>query len=202
MSQSSTPEKNSLPLYPMVVMGVCGTGKSCVAKAIAERLGLAFKEGDSLHPQSNVDKMSAGIPLNDEDRVPWLRKCREWLRGEAQKHTGAILTCSALKRQYRERLACGLPVRFVYLKTSRAELEKRLANRKGHFMKPGMLDSQLKTLEEPTADEPVIVVPADAPLEEIINTVVAELKKLPYPQPGYLDDPKAAALAADTDRKV
>ncbi|QCE32606.1 gluconokinase [Acetobacteraceae bacterium] len=199
MSQSNTPAEtvktNSLPLYPMVVMGVCGTGKSSVAIAVAERLGLEFKEGDDLHPQSNVDKMASGNPLTDEDRVPWLRKCREWLRQESQHNKGAILTCSALKKKYRERLACGLPVRFIYLKTSREELEKRLANRKGHFMKPGMLTSQLETLEEPTQDEPVIVVDANAPLNEIVDAVVANLKKLPYPEPGYLDDPKALERA-------
>ncbi|KMQ86639.1 gluconokinase, partial [Lasius niger] len=166
----------------MVVMGVCGTGKSCVAAAVAGRLGLEFKEGDDLHPQSNVDKMASGHPLTDEDRIPWLRKCREWLREEAQHKKGAILTCSALKKKYRERLACGLPVRFIYLKTSQEELEKRLANRKGHFMKPGMLKSQLETLEEPTADEPVITVDANASLNEIVDHVIAELKKLPYPQ--------------------
>lgn len=140
----------------LVVMGVSGTGKTTIATGLATRLGWHFQEGDSLHPQSNVDKMSAGQPLTDEDRKPWLEVCHEWLKHEVALGHGAVLTCSALKRVYREQLRRGLPVEFVHVRVKPDTLEDRMAHRTGHFMPPSLLPSQLATLEEPGDDEPVI----------------------------------------------
>jgi len=143
----------------VVVMGVSGCGKSTLGAALAAALGCAFIEGDSLHPRSNIAKMSAGQPLDDDDRAPWLdvvgRAC-----GAAARETGlAVAGCSALKRAYRDRLraAAGVPLRFVCLVGTRALLLERMQARSGHFMPPALLDSQLATLEVPGTDEDALV---------------------------------------------
>lgn len=134
-----------------VVMGVASCGKTSVGEGLAERLGVRFVEGDRLHPAANVAKMSAGIPLGDDDRWPWLTKVGETLRG----HDGVIASCSALKRIYRDRItsAAQRPVLFVFLDGSRELLERRIGERKGHFMPPSLLASQLATLERPAPPE-------------------------------------------------
>jgi gluconokinase len=134
-----------------VVMGVSSCGKTSVAEALAAQLGARFIEGDKLHPKSNVEKMSSGIALNDEDRWPWLQSVGEALCGD----TGVIASCSALKRVYRERIeaAAQRSVSFVFLDGDRELLRSRIAARRNHFMPASLLDSQLATLERPTADE-------------------------------------------------
>jgi gluconokinase len=134
-----------------VVMGVASCGKTSVGELLAEKLSAHFIEGDRLHPATNVAKMSAGNPLTDEDRWPWLRAIGESLAGKE----AAIASCSALKRIYREAItkAAQRPVYFIYLHGSRELLEQRIGARRGHFMPATLLDSQLRTLEEPASDE-------------------------------------------------
>ena len=135
----------------VIVMGVTSCGKTVVGEGLAKKLGVAFIEGDKLHPAANVAKMSSGVPLTDEDRWPWLEEIGRSLAGTE----GKIASCSALKRVYRERIAkaAGRPVAFVFLDGSRELLSQRINARKNHFMPPSLLDSQLKTLEPPGADE-------------------------------------------------
>lgn len=147
-----------------VVMGVSGCGKSTIGEALSEALAFPFYDGDDFHPQFNIDKMSAGQALNDDDRQPWLDilavNVQLWNRGK-----GAVLACSALKQKYRETLSKFGEVQFVYLKGSRELILDRMKQRK-HFMKPEMLDSQFATLEEPTI---AIEVDISKSTVEIIN---------------------------------
>jgi gluconokinase len=138
-----------------VVMGVCGSGKSLIGAALARELGVEFVEGDALHPPDNVKRMTAGIPLTDEDRHGWLLAIATRLREARRAGTGLVISCSALKRKYRDllRSAGDADARFVYLAGDRALIADRLANRRGHFMPTSLLDSQLATLEEPSPDE-------------------------------------------------
>jgi gluconokinase len=155
----------------LVVMGVAGTGKSTVAGMLAGRLNWALEEGDDLHPAANVAKMSAGIPLNDEDRWPWLDAIAAWINNQTIRGEPGIVTCSALKRSYRDRLR-GPNVIFVFLNGSREVIEARLTSRLHHFMPPGLLDSQLATLEPPGPDENVLVVNlAGTPEEEVAEVL-------------------------------
>src|SRR5262249_14972553 len=134
----------------MVVMGVSGSGKTTVARPLAERLHCAFQEGDALHPTENVEKMKRGVPLDDADRLPWLRKIAQKIDEWRSAGQSGVLTCSALKRSYRDIIIGDRPeVRLVYLKGSRDLIRQRLEQRRGHFMPPSLLDSQFSTLEEP-----------------------------------------------------
>lgn len=134
----------------VVVMGVAGAGKTTVGSRLAAELGWSFQEGDAFHPEENVRKMRAGGPLDDADRHPWLDRLRALIEGFLARGERAVLACSALRASYRRHLAQGLPgVRFVYLAGDPELLAARLARREGHFMKAGMLASQLATLEEP-----------------------------------------------------
>ncbi|MBA3812319.1 MAG: gluconokinase [Caulobacteraceae bacterium] len=158
----------------LVVMGVSGSGKSTVAAPLAERLGWPFQEGDALHPPANIAKLAAGIPLTDADRAPWLAAIGAWIDGQAAAGEPGIVTCSALKRAYRDGLTRGRPqVRIVYLQGTPAVLAARLARRRGHFMPPSLLPSQLQDLEPPAPDEHPIVVDIDqsvaAQVEEIVR---------------------------------
>ena len=140
-------------------MGVSGSGKTTVAKALAEHLGWRFQEGDALHPPQNVAKMAAGTPLSDADRWPWLTAIAAVIDGWRAAGVSGIVTCSALKRAYRQVLVGDrADVRLVYLAGSKALIAGRMAARKGHFMPAALLDSQFATLEPPEADETPIVV--------------------------------------------
>lgn len=156
---------------PVVVMGVSGAGKSTVGAALAARLGVAFVDGDELHPARNVRKMEAGIPLDDEDRAGWLDRIGEVLAGGS-----VVVACSALKRSYRDRLRASAPgTRFVYLRGDRELLAARMTDRRGHFMPATLLDSQLAALEEPGADERPIRVEAADDVPAIVEAAAREL---------------------------
>ncbi|MDQ1623036.1 MAG: gluconokinase [Actinomycetota bacterium] len=150
----------------LVIMGVSGSGKSTVAGLLADRLGWDFAEGDDLHPASNVAKMQAGQPLSDEDRWPWLESIADWIRAHTAAGTPGVVTCSALKKRYRDVLR-GEGVVFVFLEGSRDRISGRLASRNGHFMPAALLDSQFEALEAPTEDENFIALSVSAtPAEE------------------------------------
>jgi gluconokinase len=150
-----------------VVMGVTSCGKTSLGEALAKKLGAAFIEGDKLHPTANVAKMSAGIPLDDDDRWPWLDQIGNALAGT----NGVIASCSSLKRVYRERIAqaAGRPVAFVFLDGSRELLQARINARRNHFMPPSLLESQLKTLETPGSDEDALRLDIVRPVGELVD---------------------------------
>jgi len=156
-------------------MGVSGAGKTLIGGQLARALDVAFVEGDDLHPPANVERMTAGIPLTDEDRHGWLIAIAARLRDAKRAGVGLVVACSALKRRYRELLrSVGAgDVRFVYLKGNRALLAERMAQRPGHFMPPALLDSQLATLEEPVSAERAWV----CDIRETPDTIVADLVK-------------------------
>lgn len=161
----------------LVVMGVSGSGKSTIARRLADALGYVFMDGDDLHPQANVAKMSAGIPLDDADRAPWLDAIVAWMRRELAAGRSAVVACSALKRKYRERLRqAGPAVRFVYLEVDHDELARRMHGRE-HFMPPELLGSQLATLEEPDRDEPALQVDANGPVDEVVARALRGLER-------------------------
>ncbi len=160
----------------LVVMGVSGSGKTTVAGILAERLGWAFQEGDALHPQSNIEKMTAGQPLNDTDRQTWLEAVAEWIERRLDARESGVITCSALKRSYRQVInRRGSGVSFVYLMGSSATIAARLAARRGHFMPSSLLDSQLADLEEPGEDEQHVRVDVDQPPGAVAGRILREL---------------------------
>jgi gluconokinase len=160
----------------LVVMGVSGSGKTTVAKPLAEALGWAFEEGDDLHPAANVAKMRAGHPLDDEDRKPWLEAIGRWIDGQAARGEPGVITCSALKRAYRDQIRRGRPqVRLVFLEGSKALISERLSHRHGHFMPAALLDSQFEALEAPGPDEPVITVEIDQSVERQVEAIETAL---------------------------
>ncbi|PDT03102.1 gluconokinase [Rhizobium chutanense] len=166
--------------HAIIVMGVSGCGKSSVGEKLAGALHLAFVEGDALHPAANVEKMSKGIPLTDEDRMPWLDRIGEDMQASLEKGEGIIVSCSALKRIYRDRLraAVGGNLFFVYLEGSKALLTQRMGERKGHFMPVSLLESQLATLEVPTAEPGVVTVDIDDTVDGIAVTALKGLAAL------------------------
>lgn len=163
----------------IIVMGVSGCGKSTVGAELAEKLGIPFQEGDRLHPKANVEKMSAGIPLTDDDRWPWLDLVGAELR-EGYEAGGIVISCSALKKSYRDRLrtACDGPLAFVFLEGSVELLTERMGARKGHFMPLSLLKTQLDTLEVPTGEPGVVTVDIDATPDEIVENALRGLKAL------------------------
>jgi gluconokinase len=141
-----------------VVMGVSGSGKTVIGSAFARSLGVEFVEGDAFHTEENVKRMASGIALTDEDRAPWLRSIAARLRAAKGAGTGLVVSCSALKRSYRDLLRGEVgDVRFIFLKGARALIAERLATRSGHFMPSSLLDSQFAALEDPGPDESVWV---------------------------------------------
>jgi gluconokinase len=152
------------PLH-VVVMGVAGCGKSAVGRQIAQRLGLPLVEGDEFHPARNIEKMRHGLPLDDQDRAGWLDR----LGRELMAHpNGAVLTCSALKRAYRDSLRAAVPdLHFVHLELSQEQALQRVAARDGHFYPPSLVASQFDALEDPRSEPRVLVVDAGLPVEEI-----------------------------------
>lgn len=154
----------------IVIMGVSGAGKTTVGAILAKRLGSDFRDADDFHPKGNIEKIKAGIPLTDADRLPWLAALRELMRS---RDAGMILACSALKQSYRDYLRDGRSdVAFVYLKGDASLIEKRLEGRRGHFAGPGILDSQLNDLEEP---EDALVVDASRDPEIIVKEIISAL---------------------------
>jgi carbohydrate kinase (thermoresistant glucokinase family) len=158
----------------IILMGVSGSGKSTVGVRLAQRLKRDFAEGDNFHPSANVIKMASGIPLHDEDRGPWLEALGVWLDEELASGRKAVLACSALKRAYRDRLRRP-DVRFVYLKVSEQELQRRVKRRTGHFMPPSLLESQLADLEPPATENDAITVDASNP-DASVDAIIAALK--------------------------
>ena len=160
----------------IVVMGVSGSGKTTVGAMLAGRLHWVYAEADDFHPLANIEKMAAGHPLTDEDRRPWLAAIGAWMDKQIEAGQPGVVTCSALKRTYRDQLRAGRPgVRLVYLRGSRELIAARLASRHGHFFHSEMLDSQFRDLEEPTPDEDVLVVPINGFPEDIVAEILRQI---------------------------
>ena len=157
-----------------VVMGVSGSGKSLIGAALADALGVDFVEGDQYHPAENVERMASGIPLTDENRAGWLCALAARIREAKDARTGLAVTCSALKRSYRDILRAEAPeLQFVFLQGPRTLIAERIAIRRGHFMAPSLLESQFATLEEPSPDEHAWVCDIRQSPEDIVAAVVA-----------------------------
>jgi len=157
----------------VVIMGVAGSGKTTLALELTRRLGWPYAEADDFHPPANVAKMAAGVPLTDDDRLPWLQAIRDWLTAQARAGRSTIVTCSALRLAYRDVLrAAEGRVRFVHLTADPAVLGERLAQRSGHFMPATLLPSQLATLETLVAGEDGIVLTVDAPPDVVAARAV------------------------------
>jgi carbohydrate kinase (thermoresistant glucokinase family) len=166
----------SVPRLVLVLMGVSGSGKSTIALELKRVLGWAFQEGDDLHPPANVEKMRAGHPLTDADRLPWLQAVARWIDDRLAAHEPGIITCSNLKRAYRDiTIGDRAGVRLVYLKGDEQVIHDRIILRQHQYMPPSLLHSQLETLEEPTPDEHPIVVTVH---ESVGETVLEILRRL------------------------
>ena len=160
----------------LVVMGVSGAGKTTVGSILASNLDWPFQEGDALHPRANVDKMTAGRPLDDADRAPWIEAVAEWIDARLEANENGIITCSALRRAYRDVLdRRGRDVTFVYLSGRRETIAGRLASRLGHFMPAALLSSQLADLQPPGSDEPALTVDVDSPPAAIAEEIIERL---------------------------
>jgi len=171
---SARAHRGSPPI--LVIMGVSGSGKSTVAEKLAARLGWSFEEGDTLHPEINIAKMHAGIPLTDTDREPWLDRVAAWIDGQRGKKEPGIITCSALKRAYRQFIIGDRPeVRLVYLRGGRDLIAEHFAGRHDHFMPASLLRSQIDTLEEPDPSEDPLTIDATAPPDQIAEEIIRRL---------------------------
>jgi gluconokinase len=156
----------------IVLMGVSGSGKSTVGRLLARRFGWTFYEGDDFHPEENIEKMSRGIALSDEDRLPWLSRLKDELDACSENGSNAVVACSALRSRYRAILAAGASdLRFVYLKGDPALIRERMSVRRDHYMKPYMLDSQLASLEEP--DDAIMADIRSSPQDIVLRIVHA-----------------------------
>jgi gluconokinase len=166
--------------HVVVVMGVAGTGKTTIGPLLAARLGVPYAEGDDFHPQANIAKMSAGVPLTDEDRWPWLDAIGDWAHGRSG--LGGVVSSSALKRSYRDRLRATAPgVVFVHLTGDRSLIEDRMSQRQGHFMPTALLDSQFATLQPLEPDELGVAVDVTGSPEEITERAAHALEELAEP---------------------
>jgi gluconokinase len=157
----------------IVLMGVAGSGKTTLGTRVAAELGWLFADADDYHPAANVEKMRKGIPLTDADRAPWLATLRELIMRWIAEGQNAMLACSALKREYRDELRTGPEVRFLYLKAAPEVLRERLRARSGHYMKAGMLESQLATLEQP---KDAMVVDVSGTVEDSVRAILAKVR--------------------------
>lgn len=166
----------------VVITGVSGSGKSTVGRRLAERLGCRFYDADDFHSQSNIDKMTRGEALNDDDRAPWLQSMRKAVKHWCDLEESAVLACSALKHSYRQTLIGGIDnARLVYLKASETTISMRMTQRQGHFMKAGMLGGQFAVLEEPN-DSEAIIVDASKPIDEIVSNLAEKLSAAAKPE--------------------
>jgi gluconokinase len=176
-----TPRAAALPPGPpavLVVMGVSGSGKTTVGEALAERLGWTFQEGDDFHPPANIAKMKAGRPLDDTDRAPWLARVAAWIAAELAAGRSGVITCSALKRSYRNVIVGGRDdVILVYLNGSEPLIAQRVAMRRGHFMPPSLLASQFAALQAPDPAERPVVVDIRQPIDAQVDDVVDALRR-------------------------
>ena len=160
----------------IIVMGVCGCGKSTIGEALARRLNAKFIDGDDLHPKANIQKMASGTPLNDDDRKPWLERIRDAAYSIEAKNEVGVIVCSALKKVYRDQAREGNEnVQFVFLDGDKSLILDRMRARKGHYMREAMLDSQLEILERPDYEAGVITVSIDGSIDEIINAALVYL---------------------------
>ena len=172
----------------VIVMGVSGSGKTTVAQELARRQGWVFAEGDDFHPEANVAKMRQGIPLDDEDRWPWLRTIAAWIREHERSGTSTVVTCSALKRSYRDLLREGnASVRFAHVAPPEAVIAERIGRRRDHYMPPSLLPSQLQALQPLADDEPGLTLDTRGEPAEVV-TVIQE----------WLGAPAAGTTAATT----
>jgi gluconokinase len=170
----TSPQPPDAGVVVLVVMGVTGTGKSTVAGILAGRLGWDLEEGDDLHPEANVAKMRAGQPRTDADRGPWLDRVGAWIRSHTRSGTPGVITCSSLKRSYRDRLR-GPGVVFVHLAGTREEIQARLERRLHHFMPASLLESQLRTLEPLEPDERGVVIALGGRPQDEVRRVLDQL---------------------------
>ncbi|WP_245335393.1 gluconokinase [Shewanella sp. WXL01] len=163
----------------IIVMGVSGSGKSTYAQRLAQHCQAKFIDGDDLHPRANIDKMTAGMPLTDQDREEWLTRINDAVYSLQHKNESGVIVCSALKQAYREQIRLNnQPLLLLYLKADKQLIEKRLTERQGHFMKSSMLASQFDTLESPEAEALTITVSADLPTDEQIQVTLEAIAKL------------------------
>jgi gluconokinase len=163
--------------FILVVMGVSGAGKSTLAAGLAAALKVPFKEGDTLHPPANVAKMEAGESLSDDDRAPWLARIKAWIDAQLERGQSGIVTCSALKRAYRDMLRANRPnVVFVYIDGDERLIRQRMSGRKDHFMPASLLASQFATLEPPATDEHPIIISAADTLQDQVRMTIATLE--------------------------
>jgi gluconokinase len=160
----------------IMVMGVSGSGKTTVGALLAGQLGWPYAEADSFHPVANIEKMAAGHPLTDEDRRPWLAAIGAWIDGQIAAGQPGVVTCSALKRAYRDQLRRP-QLQLVYLQGSRELIAGRLAARHGHFFTAAMLDTQFADLEEPEPDEDALIVSVAGTPEHIVEEVLAKVRR-------------------------
>ncbi|HEX8888485.1 MAG TPA: gluconokinase [Pyrinomonadaceae bacterium] len=156
----------------IILMGVTGSGKTTIGRLLSQQLGWKYYDADDFHSAANVEKMHNGIPLNDEDRRPWLESLRDLIRKSLELDENIVLACSALKESYRDLLVLDERVRLVYLKGDYELIRKRVNERQGHYMNPKLLDSQFETLEEPTD---ALCVDVSPPPAEIVNTIRQQL---------------------------
>src|SRR5262245_49879077 len=160
----------------LVLMGVSGCGKSTTGTRLSKLLGWPFRDADSFHPQANIDKMSKGLPLTDDDRQPWLAAIAHWIDERLAGNESGIVSCSALKRSYRRVIIGDRPdVHLVYLKGDIELIGDRVSRRKNHFMPPALLKSQFDALEEPQADERALSVPIVMPPRRVVDSIVQQL---------------------------
>jgi gluconokinase len=163
--------------HALIVMGVSGSGKTTIGQELARRIGWRYEDADTFHPKSNVAKMSAGQPLTDDDRWPWLRAIADEIDRMSERGERIVIGCSALRRVYRDVLVHGRrDVRIVYLQGTQLLIAGRLGERKDHFMPPALLTSQFGTLEPPTPDEHAVTVSIDAPVETIVSDILSQLE--------------------------